>query len=167
MKNVLKTLAIVSLFAAAVSCGTTPKYDLTDGSWAMHSWTNDEGEEMVVTQNRPTMTFADSARLFGNAGCNNFFGRYEVNDEKISIDLGGMTMMMCMDMEVENRIVSVMSTVDKFTIDGNQLVLWADDKELFRFDNVVVEETEVKDEEPAAETTEENEPAENSNESNE
>jgi len=140
MKTVLKTMAALSLFAALISCKEEPKYKLTDGEWVMIAWQNDEGEEMMLTQNRPTLNFTDSARMNGFAGCNNFMGRYEVKEGEIKIDLGGMTMKMCMDMEIENRVVTIMPTVTRFKIDGNQLILYAGDKELFRFDNTVVKD---------------------------
>lgn len=141
MKKLLKAVAALSLFAAMVSCSSAPKYALTDGEWALSSWMDDQGEEMVVTQNRATMTFADDSKVNGNAGCNQFMGKYEVNGDKIKISMGGMTMKMCLDMTIENRMVKEIPNVTSFEIDGNQLILFnAEGKELFRFDNTVAEQ---------------------------
>lgn len=130
-------LAVASLLVALISCNSTPKTALTDGEWVLHSLQTTAGDEMVVTTNKPTMTFGDSAQLNGFAGCNGFFGSYKVTGEEIKIDLGGMTLKMCADMDVENSFVTEMPMVSYFDIDGNQLILKNQDKkELFRFDHV-------------------------------
>ena len=139
MKTLFKTVAVLSLFAALVGCKSAPKYVITDGEWALSAWVDDAGEEMVVTQNRATMKFGEDSKVNGNAGCNQFMGKYEVNGDKIKIDMGGMTMKMCMDMTIENRMVTQMPNISSFKIDGNHLILFnGEGKELFRFDNTVV-----------------------------
>ena len=138
MKVLFGTAAALLLVVFAAGCGETPKYGLTDGEWVMTSWTTDAGEEMVVTQNCPTMLFGSGSELTGNAGCNNFSGRYELDGDKITINLGAMNMRMCMDMTVEDRVLRQMPNVVSFEIDGNQLLLFnKEKKELFRFDNAV------------------------------
>ena len=133
----IKMMAAAAFFTALVSCNSTPKTALTDGEWVLHSMVNHAGEEMVVTQNKPTINFTDSARVNGSAGCNGYFGIYEVTGQDIKIDLGGMTMKMCLDMEVENAFTSQMPSVTNYEIEGNQLLLKNQNKEeIFRFDHV-------------------------------
>ena len=141
MKTIIKVMAAASLFLAVVGCKSTPKYNLTDGEWVMTAWYDNNGEERMVTQNRPTMKF-EEATVTGNAGCNQFMGRYEAKEkDAIKIDMGGMTLKMCMDMEVENRMVTEMPNVTSYKIDGNHLSLYnAQNKELFRFGNTVKKE---------------------------
>ena len=142
MKTFIKIAAVAVLAITAMSCKTAPKYELTDGEWVMTAWHNDGGEEMMITQNRPTMKF-EEGRVFGMAGCNNFNGRYKAEGDKMEVDLGAMTMKMCLDMTLENRMVTTMPLVTNFKIDGNQLLLFnKEGKELFRFDNAV-EKTEI------------------------
>ena len=141
MKVLFKAIALLSLFAAMSGCGSAPKYDLTDGQWVLSSWMNDEGDEMVLTANRPTLKFEADGKVYGNAGCNDFNGRYEIDGEKILIDLGAMTLKLCMDMEAENQMLKQIPNVVSFEIDGNQMILLdPGKKELFRFDNKVIEE---------------------------
>ncbi len=133
-------MAAVALFAiAAAGCKQAPKYALTDGEWVMTAWYDADGEERMVTQNRPTMTFTAESTLSGNAGCNNFAGRYQVGDDQtIEIDLGALTRKMCLDMEIESRMTAEMPNVVRYAIEGNHLSLYnAGDKELFRFGNSV------------------------------
>lgn len=141
MKTIVKIATAALLAVAAMSCKQAPKYALTDGQWVLISWNDVGGQEQMVVENRPTMQFAADALVSGSAGCNRFSGRYEVNNEMIVIDLGAMTRMMCLDMTLENRMVEQMPNVDRFEIDGNQLILFGGENELFRFDNQVVDET--------------------------
>ena len=140
----LKMAVLAALAFVAMSCKQAPKYDLTDGEWVMNAWIDDNGEEMMITQNRPTMKFESESIVYGSAGCNNFNGRYTVNGEQIEINLGAMTMKMCMDTTVENRMVTRMPNVTRFEIEGNQLKLFnKDGQELFRFNNAVNKEEAV------------------------
>ncbi len=139
MKTIVNMAAAALLTIAMFACNQAPKLSLTDGEWALISWQDNVGEEQVVVSNRPTMKFAAEAKLSGNAGCNNFAGRYEVGDDgRIQIDLGALTRKMCLDMTLEEQMVHGMPNVDRFKIDGNQLILFAGEKEIFRFDNAVV-----------------------------
>ncbi|MCD8186235.1 MAG: META domain-containing protein [Rikenellaceae bacterium] len=139
MKVFIKTVAAVCLAAALVGCKSgTPKKEITAGMWTMTSWMDDEGDEMTVTQNRPTMEFTDDSRVYGNAGCNNFNGTYKIDGDQLTVDMGAMNLKMCLDMTVEDRMVRQMPNVTRYEIDGNQLILFnSAGRELFRFDNTV------------------------------
>ena len=134
---------MASVLAVFAACKPAPKYTLTDGEWMMVAMTDNEGAETMITQNRPTMKFTEELTVHGMAGCNNFMGKYTPGQEEgaIKIDLGGMTMKMCLDMTVENRMVRMIPRVTAYQIDGNQLLLFnKDGMELFRFDNVAIPE---------------------------
>jgi heat shock protein HslJ len=138
MKTILNMAAAALLVIAAAGCKPASKYALTDGQWVMTAWYDADGTERMVTQNRPTMTFAAESTLSGNAGCNNFSGTYTADQEKITIDLGAMTRKMCPDMEIENQLATRMPDVVRYVIEGNHLMLYsAAGKELFRFGNSV------------------------------
>ncbi|MDR0955098.1 MAG: META domain-containing protein [Rikenellaceae bacterium] len=140
MKKMGIIAAVALLAIAATGCKQAPKYALTDGQWVLISWQDDADQEIVVTANRPTMTFDTAGTVTGFAGCNDFSGRYEQSGEKITVDMGAMTMKMCLDMESEDRMAKQMPLVTAFEIDGNQLILFnADGQELFRFDNTAAE----------------------------
>lgn len=132
-------MAAAALFAiVAAGCKPAPKYALTDGEWVMTAWYDAEGAERMVTQNRPTMAFTAESTLSGSAGCNNFSGQYTVDGEKLTVRMGALTRKMCLDMEIESRMVAEMPNVVRYAIDGNHLSLYnAENKELFRFGNSV------------------------------
>ncbi len=153
MKTIVKIAAAAVLALAAMSCKETPKYALTDGQWVLIAWIDDAGAEQMVVDNRPTLRFTAEGAISGNAGCNLFSGLYRAEEETIQLDLGAMTRKFCLDMTLENRTVEQMPLIDRYVIEGNQLMLYAGEKEVFRYDNQVIEEA-VPTEEPAAETTE-------------
>ncbi|MDL2308099.1 copper resistance protein NlpE N-terminal domain-containing protein [Bacteroidales bacterium OttesenSCG-928-B11] len=63
-------------------------------------------------------------RLEGNAGCNSLSGRYIIrNGNRLEIPPLAMTMMACLDMEVESKMVKALGIVDSYTVLGDTLSL--------------------------------------------
>lgn len=77
--------------------------------------------------NREAFIRLDSGaeRISGNTGCNNFFGRYVLeagNRLRVAGNLGA-TMMACPDMETERVFLDVLSTIDNYSVAGDELTL--------------------------------------------
>lgn len=146
MRTIAKWAAAALMIVAAAGCKPAPKYALTDGQWVMTAWYDADGQEQMVTANRPTMTFTAEGTASGSAGCNTFSGRYETTGgDAITIDPGVMTRKMCLDdhvMTLENRVTAGMPAVVRYAIEDNRLSLYdAAGKELFRFGNSTGAET--------------------------
>lgn len=63
-------------------------------------------------------------RISGFAGCNSFFGTYELNQgNRIIFSKLGSTMMACPDMATETELMKVLETVNNYTISDNSLQL--------------------------------------------
>lgn len=63
-------------------------------------------------------------RVSGYAGCNSFFGSFELkNGGRIAFSNLGSTMMACPDLAAEQEFFSVLEIVDNFTSDGKTLQL--------------------------------------------
>jgi len=62
-------------------------------------------------------------RVNGNLGCNSFFGAYELNENQIKFSQVGSTMMMCSNMEAENKMKQVLERADSYIVQGDTLVL--------------------------------------------
>lgn len=63
-------------------------------------------------------------RISGFAGCNSFFGTYELNQgNRIIFSKLGSTMMACPNMAAETELLKVLETVNNYTISGNSLYL--------------------------------------------
>jgi heat shock protein HslJ len=64
-------------------------------------------------------------RAVGTAGCNNFNGSYQLDESKLSIrfDKIASTMMACENMEVEAQFLTLIETVDNYSLNGPTLTL--------------------------------------------
>lgn len=85
------------------------------------------GERPLMDYSHLTLTFEENGRLFGNAGCNHWFGRYQLNDDQLAIHHVGTTRKMCAEalMEQERRFLDLLQTVNRWEITQNgELNLW-------------------------------------------
>lgn len=60
----------------------------------------------------------------GFTGCNNFFGKYELNGDTVRLSDLGSTKMMCPAIEQENRFLAVLERVDAYSIADYLLTLY-------------------------------------------
>jgi len=73
-------------------------------------------------------------RFFGDAGCNRFFGNYQLKgSDRITFSQAATTMMMCINMETEQKFLEVLNTADSYTIKGDTLTLNKGKEPLARF----------------------------------
>ena len=83
----------------------------------------------VQNQNREPHIIlkAEDKRLNGTGGCNTFNGSYELENATLKIKFSQVisTMMACMDMEVESKMLKMFDAIDNYTIsaDGKYLSL--------------------------------------------
>lgn len=118
---------IMVLLLAAVSCKNAPKEQttaaLTGHEWELKSMT--KADSVVKNPEKlPTLLFTDSTAVYGSAGCNRFFGTYNVEKEgKMTLNPGGATMMYCPDMAFEDAYLKSLTEVKEYTIRGKELKL--------------------------------------------
>jgi len=88
------------------------------------------GSEWGMTgKDKPFVQFGSEGKLAGNAGCNNFFGGYEVAaDGSIAIGPLGSTKMACPEPEMaqESEFLAMLQGVKRFERDGRKLALMDD-----------------------------------------
>ncbi|MCX2742609.1 copper resistance protein NlpE N-terminal domain-containing protein [Mangrovivirga sp. M17] len=100
------------------------KFELTEPKWKLielkgQKVNNISGKEIF-------MAFEpDKARVYGFAGCNNFFGQYKWEGQtRISFSNLGKTQKMCTEgMEIEEQLMKVFEMTDNFTITDDILNL--------------------------------------------
>jgi len=79
---------------------------------------------------------ADS-RVHGFAGCNNFFGTYQLDGDALTFSPIGSTMMACPNgMETEQSFLQALDATTRAEISGQIMSLYADDRLLARFEAV-------------------------------
>jgi heat shock protein HslJ len=63
-------------------------------------------------------------KVYGNSGCNSFSGTYRLKPEnKLTFSTMISTRMMCIDMEIENKMNKIFPAIDNYVINGNKLSL--------------------------------------------
>lgn len=137
----MKKLIFVALSAALLSACSSFKSNslpnemtLQKGITYSAEWV---GKEPVIGRHKLTLVFADDGRVYGNAGCNHYFGRYQLTDNLLNIDQLGSTRMACAEpliMQQEQRFMEHLSAVTRWDISKtDQLQLWPAEGAPMRF----------------------------------
>ncbi len=151
----LKWVFIIALAAVVTSCGasrtTTSQckecgecvnggeseaVKLEGSQWKLLSLNGEAlGEGVALDADSFSLTFAAEGLLGGVGACNRIIGQYEVLDsERIEIEVSGVTMMFCPNLEVESAYVEALKSVTRFQFKGGQLSLYNGDKALLTFE---------------------------------
>lgn len=117
--------AFVILFSMA-SCSTSKKITETPQS-LYHTWDLKQlnGENITLFARQPTLRFNDSTlKISGSGGCNNFFGSYSKDGNKLSFGSVASTKMACPGMdEVETKYFKALADVNGYEIKNGELHL--------------------------------------------
>jgi len=109
----IKSCAIAAALLGLTACQSTIETQLQDialqGSWHIEV----VSEKPVIDYSPAQFTFAPDGKLTGNNSCNNFFGQYSVDGNKITLTPAGSTMKACVDalMAQERRVMASMPEV--------------------------------------------------------
>ena len=130
MKNRLGWQVIVIVLAVTMltACGgTTP---LEDKEWILESHNDNGNVREVLNGSEITATFDSAEKVVsGTAGCNHYFGDYEVDGNRLSLSSVGSTEMACMEpqgvMEQEQRYLNTLLAAESYQISGEQLQITA------------------------------------------
>lgn len=91
--------------------------------------------ELEKTRKEPSIYFNDStSKVSGYTGCNGYGANYTLKGNTIKIGEILSTKMACMPgMKTENKIITVLSSTDHYTISGDKLTLMKGEKVLAEF----------------------------------
>ena len=132
-------LMLTMIFLLVAGCTSAPTAsDLEDTKWILESYGEQENLKPVIEGTRITATF-DSAegQVRGSAGCNSYFGGYQIND-KLSIPVLAHTEMYCLDpegvMEQEYEYLRTLQSAESYQIKdgklqincGNQILVYTE-----------------------------------------
>ncbi|MGF1755580.1 META domain-containing protein [Vibrio makurazakiensis] len=128
-KKLLAVSTLPILLAACASNGDNMA-EVTPTDLQHHNWelAQIDGKDIVVNeqQQAPRLEVAEKMTANGNAGCNNFFGQAELNEQgQFRIKQMGMTMKMCPDteMNIERAVSATLSDWSDITLTKDTLVL--------------------------------------------
>lgn len=140
MKKIFLSLAILCL--AFISCNSVKTSNNTsaslEGTWELNYITGRRIAFAGLYPNKkPTIIFdLKENRVSGNASCNRYSGKLNVDGNKISFkDPIAMTKMMCMDIQGEDVYMSTLQKIDSYSIseDGKTLNFIMGDIAMMRF----------------------------------
>jgi len=97
--------------------------DLAGTSWDVISYNNGKGGVVsVIIDTEITANFGEDGQLTGNASCNDYFAPFEVDGDKITIGLPGVTRKFCGEpegiMEQEQAYLTALQTAATYNIQG-------------------------------------------------
>lgn len=116
----------VLILIISISCvePSTPK--LSDHDWEVISINGTELSGML-----PWINFdLEEGKVNGNAGCNNFFGGFEINNTHINFSPLGATRMMCSDMTNEDQFFQNIEKTTNYTFEKGLLTLSSNEKNI-------------------------------------
>ena len=134
---VVAALAIISLGAGACAPSSPANgSSLEDKQWVLESYGDAGNLQGLIADTRITVEFDSSeGTLSGSAGCNSYFGSYELEGSKISLGEGiAATEMYCMEpegvMDQERDYLDLLSDIEKYELEGSELTIICGDQVL-------------------------------------
>jgi len=118
---------LLILFLAIISFECTPRLS-PDAGWARQNWVVIEMRGVPVQQSggrrdaHIVFEVADK-RFTGNGGCNQINGNYTLDKNEIKFTDVIATKMACNDIEFENAFLSTLGNIDRYEVNGNDLLL--------------------------------------------
>jgi heat shock protein HslJ len=126
--------ALVGMFLLLMTaCGENANKDPLDGtSWTLFAYRKSKPIEDTTL----TIAFEDG-QISGSAGCNSYFGSYEIKSDIITISETGWTLMACLDpegvMEQEQLFMEYLQDAQRFTLNDEQLMIFQSEGEALTF----------------------------------
>ena len=121
---------------------------LSGSSWEVVAYNNSQEAVInVIPESQLTISFAEDGQINGNAGCNDYFGAYEVIGENISLGPIGMTEKACLEpegvMEQEMLFLAALETAATYRVEGSTMEMSsADGASVASFQRIIGDETE-------------------------
>jgi len=125
----------VILAGACTQAEPAQTSDLEGTTWILEQYGEKAAPKAVIDGTRITATFESSeGQVRGSAGCNQYFGDYEVSNGQLSVYGVGSTEMACMDpegiMEQEQQYLKILQSAKSFKIENRKLLIDCGDSEL-------------------------------------
>ena len=132
--KVLSGIALLSMLLLAVNACTVATVEtgmLEDTKWILDSFGDESNLREVINGSQVTATFESAeGQVRGSAGCNTYFGDYELNGDKIYIGNVAHTEIGCMEpegvMDQEQEYLAILQLAERYEMDRNELKIYCD-----------------------------------------
>ncbi len=100
-----------------------PLHPFANTEWLLE----DLGGKGVIDNLQTTLRFNGTNQISGTGGCNRYFGRVQINGDRISVGPIGSTKRLCTPavMNQENGFFRTLESADRITLDGPYLLIHA------------------------------------------
>lgn len=121
MKTLLILICMLGLGMASCNSAGDKKVNLTGMKWVLQTL-DGKAVQLKEGQDRVYIQFDNAEkRAIGMAGCNRFFGGYELDGNKLKFSQMGATRMACPDMEIETAFFKMLENTDSCEIKDHML----------------------------------------------
>jgi len=125
---------IVDTFKEILSdktCGPTTHAELIGTYWKLVDIQGEVVRTPEGMKEAHIILASEESRAHGNAGCNNFFGQFQVKDDSLTFSAMGSTMMACPEgMDTEQAFLTALGSSKRYRISGLFLELLDEDDTL-------------------------------------
>ena len=129
-------IILTSLMFVSFTSDSQQENPLFEGRWILEKIHLKEGTELVTTKRAYLKLEQENSRVGGNGSCNRFGGSFKLNEDSLSFSQLFSTKMYCADVQqTEDKFLSALQKVNRFTIHENQLSLLMDSTLLLEFTN--------------------------------
>ena len=116
-----------SLILTFSGCNGSSADKLEDVKWTLESYGDRDNPQDVIEGTEITATFnSKDDEVNGSAGCNHYFGEYEINDG-LSVGMIGNTEMWCGEpegrMDQETEYLKILQAAEDYTVKGSTLTI--------------------------------------------
>ena len=116
-----------ALILAFTGCSGSSSNKLEDVKWVLQSYGDRDNPRNVIEGTEVTATFnSEDDRVTGVAGCNNYFGGYEMKDG-LSVGMLANTEMWCGEpegrMDQETEYLTILQAAESYTVKGSTLTI--------------------------------------------
>lgn len=122
MNRLIFFFGLIAIGACCTPTGAGLNADALVGTgWLLE----DLGGKGVLDRVQTTLQFQDGNRIAGSAGCNNYFGSFQVVNHEFSVGPIGATRKMCAPavMDQEDRFFRALEKAQRITLEGPYLLI--------------------------------------------
>ena len=125
--GILLIVLTAALILAFTGCNSSSSDILEDTKWILDSYGDRDNPQEVIEGTEITATFnSKDDQVNGTAGCNHYFGDYEIKDG-LSIGMLGNTEMWCGEpegrMDQETEYLKILQSAESYTVTGSTLTI--------------------------------------------
>lgn len=130
----MKSLCLIAFGTLALGCGNAQNAQMAQkqqiiAKWTLHALMDSGNKINVNAREKSAFVEFRNEEFSGNAGCNNFFGNYQLEGNQLKTNGAGMTRMMCApeSMAIEDALSKLFAeNGSSIQLEGNTLILQKD-----------------------------------------